>query len=616
MKTHKPPTHSTTAAIPLLSKRTKPQHLLRSAHFAPIQAEAFTKADPDIKQRYVPSDPRKEAQEVKTLLAILHKAYQAFSFYPFNHPVMQQFSDHLYQALHSFFKTAPYLELRLDRFNVLYYDEVVFEERNVNNNFNYLLYSDGIRKLIFYAGLSLDECFRFFAILHKCAGKRSLNDDVVTLMWEESFEHIRYYLVEDLNTTLLPSFAAATDENAASDAPTVRVSRTSAAPSDSGMAMRTVQQLTKTRLDLTPEEDGILQRFLLEEERELMHRFLELMTLIISNHRESPDLEPLIRVLSQLLPIVISVGSIEDMFLCYRYLGHLSDILAERHSHTATRWSQALQRVFPEAYSDEAIQRLLDAINPLSADAFTHSIVSQYIEVIKLPSPEPLLRAFDSLETEEARNTWRNAIAKKYQHAPRKLMPGVSTPSEAVVTATCAILGMLRKEEAWTLLEKASRRSEKGIRIQALKSMLQLEHSDAITRKLLDVIEAYLGDPDPAVRKIALDGLVEMGLNAILLLESMFQDRPYEQWTQEEMKILFEHVVHLCQYYPEIGDLLLKLTLEHYNGRFLGKKKLEIQRIILVALQRYKDNQQTTKVIERLYHRGGKQLQKLCEEMF
>jgi hypothetical protein len=208
---------------------------------------------------------------------------------------------------------------------------------------------------MFNAGLSLEECFRFFAILHQCSGRRSLYDDVVTLMWEESFEHIRYFLVEDLCATLLPSFAASgddpdDDDQKQSDGPAVRLSRTKAPPSNSQLALRTIQQLSKTRLQLTHEETQKLDQLLLEEEQELMHRFLELMTLIIKNHRESQELEQLIRVLQQLQPIIVAAGAIEDMLLCFRYIGHLAEALSHRRTPMAIGWSQALQRVLPEAY--------------------------------------------------------------------------------------------------------------------------------------------------------------------------------------------------------------------------------------------------------------------------
>lgn len=567
--------------------------------------------------RYTPHNLKKEAQEVRQLLMTLHKAYQAFSFYPFNHPVVTQFSDHLYQALESFFQHAPYLELRLDRFRILFYDEVVFEERNVNSNFAYLLYSDGIRKLIFYAGLSLDECFRFFSILHTCSGKRSLYDDVVTLMWEESFEHIRYYLLEDLSTTLLPSFAASIYEKDSSNAegPVVRLSPSGAPPSDGKQAIRTAQHLAKSRLSLTDSETEALQRLLLEEEQELMHRFLELMTLVLENHRESQELERLIQVLQQLLPIIISVGMIEDMLLCFKYLKHLSESLVQRNTPTAHHWGQMLHAVQSEAYSEEALERLTEALQDQSTGSYAHSIVAQYIDAIFPPQADALLKAFERLSTPENQQLWSQSLAKKYHERPRLLMPGVLASSSSIVIGTCQTVGWIGKEEGWPLLEKAYQRKELPIRIAAVQAMFKLNVSSTTLGTLLGILERSLASSHKELRIVVLHALFELGPNAIFPLKNLFRYKNFESWTGEEVQLLFHRVAHLCSYYSDVGEELIQLLLQQYNGRFQSKHKQKIPRIALQALQR-ENTPQTAHIIERLYQRAGKPLKRICEELF
>jgi hypothetical protein len=589
----------------------------RPSTFVGIPEHAPTSVSQISLDAYQPTDVQRDSQHVKQLLTILHKAYQAFSFYPFNHPVVKQFSDHLYQALDQFFQQAPYLELRLDRFQILFYDEVVFEEQNVNNNFVYLLYSDGIRKLIFYSGLSLEECFRFFAILHQCSGARSLYEDVVTLMWEESFAHIRYFLIEDLNTMFLPSFAAIDDDesNQNEHGPTVRISKTSAPPSDSNLALRTAQQLAKTRLALTDDEQQSLEQLLVEEEFELMHRFLELLTLIIQNHRESPDLQQLIKVLQQLQPIIVSVGGVEDMLLCFRYIGHLTNILQSRGSLVAKQWSAALQTVLPEAYKQPALQRLIDALTETPNDRHVHQIVSQYILFIQPPTPDLLLQAMEQLEHESSFYVWTKTLAHKYQQHPRKLMPGVLSPHTRVIQGTCRVLGMIRKEDAWPLLERAANHNDNEVRIEALKAMMLLEDSDTTNIKLLGWLETFLADTDISIRKIAIGQLFEMGPNALFLLEKLFGYKTFENWEEEEVGHLFHQVARLCSYYNEAGDMLANLLLQQYNGRFQSKQKQKLARTALQALKR-EHTPQTAVVVERIYEQATKPLKRICEELF
>ena len=58
------------------------------------------------------------------------------------------------------------------------------------------MYCDGVRELTFTPGLNTDEINRFVEVLF--TDIKDPNEDIVTMIWRQSFTHIRYYAVDTL----------------------------------------------------------------------------------------------------------------------------------------------------------------------------------------------------------------------------------------------------------------------------------------------------------------------------------------------------------------------------------------------------------------------------------
>lgn len=73
----------------------------------------------------------------------------------------------------------------------------VYSSDEKSSNIALTLYIDGVRQLSFFKGLAPEEIIDFLNILRTAPKERS-EDDIVTMLWDRDFEHLNYFVPEEL----------------------------------------------------------------------------------------------------------------------------------------------------------------------------------------------------------------------------------------------------------------------------------------------------------------------------------------------------------------------------------------------------------------------------------
>jgi hypothetical protein len=148
------------------------------------------------------SGPRTDQPDlaiVRELVGYLYKAVKTILLYPPSNPLPGEFKVNLHDKLTAFMKTHGPLTLMVRGDQFVYEGETVHEEKGGDDNFIATLTRDGVQKLGFHPDLDLEELDRFLGIIKKVINDRCEDDDLVTLLWESSFEHIRYEAISELD---------------------------------------------------------------------------------------------------------------------------------------------------------------------------------------------------------------------------------------------------------------------------------------------------------------------------------------------------------------------------------------------------------------------------------
>lgn len=70
------------------------------------------------------------------------------------------------------------------------------QEEQANDSLPWMLYKDGVRELTFRQGFETAELDRFLEILQRARRAQALDDDLLTMLWEQEFEFLTYRNVE------------------------------------------------------------------------------------------------------------------------------------------------------------------------------------------------------------------------------------------------------------------------------------------------------------------------------------------------------------------------------------------------------------------------------------
>ncbi len=137
-------------------------------------------------------------QEVAQILYDLAKTSRSFGFYARNNKAISRFLDDLFSSLTSFLEGSGTLGLGVAADRFIFDGQVVYYDSDRESGLPFRLYRDGVRRLSLDTGLTRVEMEDFLELLARrpSTGRDAEEDDLVTMLWRRSFDHIRYQAVE------------------------------------------------------------------------------------------------------------------------------------------------------------------------------------------------------------------------------------------------------------------------------------------------------------------------------------------------------------------------------------------------------------------------------------
>lgn len=134
---------------------------------------------------------------IKGLIEATVKARKFVRAYPENNPVYIRTIDNTFKKFTEVFKHTGDITLHIKQYEILFGDKQVYYNPERFDNLALLFFKDGLRELTFKKGLNKGELKAFLRII--ALDERELSDDdIVTLLWERDFQHIKYAVDESV----------------------------------------------------------------------------------------------------------------------------------------------------------------------------------------------------------------------------------------------------------------------------------------------------------------------------------------------------------------------------------------------------------------------------------
>lgn len=133
----------------------------------------------------------------KDIVEGIRKGKKMLKMYPQNNPIYIKTFEGIYSKFENFFELYNEIPLQIHHNKISFNNEQIYYSQEKENNLALFFFKDGIREITFLKGFTREECEDFIKILNTDFENIALDDDVVTLFWEQDFEYIKYVVDED-----------------------------------------------------------------------------------------------------------------------------------------------------------------------------------------------------------------------------------------------------------------------------------------------------------------------------------------------------------------------------------------------------------------------------------
>jgi len=125
-------------------------------------------------------------------------AYRAMHLYPAGHSMIESRMQPLASSLSAFLSQHDSLPLQVQESSLVYRGEEVFRQDELRDEMAFMLFREGVRLLTLHAGLEHEELEALVGCFSRAPEATALDQDLVTLLWEQDFAHVDYELVDPL----------------------------------------------------------------------------------------------------------------------------------------------------------------------------------------------------------------------------------------------------------------------------------------------------------------------------------------------------------------------------------------------------------------------------------
>src|SRR5438093_4688170 len=125
------------------------------------------------------------------------KGLRAIQLYLPNNPIYQQAVQNIRNAFGPIWESMEDLPLTLQETDFAIGGKVVLAQRAKNESISWVLYKDGIRQVTLLRGVEEQEIVNLLSVINRVRNlPPDSEDDLLTLLWEQDFQYIRYNFVE------------------------------------------------------------------------------------------------------------------------------------------------------------------------------------------------------------------------------------------------------------------------------------------------------------------------------------------------------------------------------------------------------------------------------------
>ncbi len=497
----------------------------------------------------------------RDLTGALIKTIKAFRFYPPDNPTLKGLRDQLLRKFQYFLNKYQSFVIQVGQYDLSYKCKILYENRDMNTSLAFSLFKDGLREIRFLKHLEEWEVQGIVDILQQSERINPLEDDIVTMIWEKDFAHIRYLATDEFleeTPVIVPESVDQFRKNLVFKplAHYVEIgpggeSSEEGADGNEGLS-KVTEELSPFVSDqsiysLTPEEAEGLRRHV---EAELDHGFayniMDILFEILVLEKEQDPYQDAVRTLIKVL----------DGFLTLGQFVQATDLLKRVHlflkSDGLQGWqAEKIGQILLEAGEGAWVARVGKVIE---REEVRLEEVNAYLSLLQKNSIHPLVKLLGEMKNSKARRVFCDALSEIGKDAIELFISFMEDRRWFLVRNIVYILGRIGKEESLPYIQKALNHEENRVRREAIQALGLIGGQKAV-----GLLVRALTDNDVRIRCMAAINLGKMGKKAGLIpLVEIVQSKDFHKREPVEIKAFFNGIgmAGWDEVVPVLQDLL------------------------------------------------------------
>lgn len=509
-------------------------------------------------------DPR--VFEVCTLLA---RACRAVRFYPPNHPVTVQGMSALFHTLEATLGQRQSLRLEVSEGALGFEGATVYATDNLQDNIAFFMYRDGIRSLVFYAGVQFNEVMGLVSCLARARELDKAESDLVTVLWEQDFAFIQYEVVD-------PLLEGEDQEDDSIEEIKEGVRNTLQEVSSGGFAATlSPDQDPLAGLNLEIDEDaGLLSpgeaaslEIALETEPDMIQQFLLVLAEMLTANSAEAEVSGVANAVTGVLSSYLEWGEFASLAASIHMLRDFAALVPD---HVAL-----VDRVLEPLRSADRLRKPISGLDGPYSDR--RSDVEQALLELGPAVRPTLVTLLIDADGQTARKTLLNVLTTADGIPMENVIPHLDDPRWFVVRNMVLLVGAAGDASAVGLLERTADHPDERVRREAVRALAGITDPRATW-----LVGRAIDDSAPSVRIPAARAYAASGAaDARDRIMRHVTAKDFTTRSEAEVEALLEALGTVAddQAVPTLDDL--------WGGRaFLRSRPLHVRLAALKALGR------------------------------
>ena len=470
-----------------------------------------------------------EPQLVDALMQAVVKGLRATQLYLPNNPVYQQAIQNVRAAFASVWQETDELVLGVTESDLVLDKRPVLSQPSRSESVAWVLFKDGVRSLTFLRGAQEEEIQRFLGVIHKARQLTSdADDDLLTLLWEQDFQYVRYDFVELATGDVVPIPRAPNEPPPATQgqvgAPVVEEMPAPGQPPGESEQVR--QQVVEEAATPEPpkglvgledfdstlyflddkERVYLTQEIEREYQQDLRGNVLAMLFDVLELQTYSTVRAELISIVESFIPYLLAIGDFRSVAaICTELrsvLQRARDLLPEHR--------QQLSDIPAKLSQQEALAQLLQSLD----EASVHPSVEELGELFRELRPQALetvLAWMPKLSNQRVRELASSAAQRLAQAHPTEVSRVLGHRDEAVLLQAVKLVAQLKLPPVAPALGALFETATTVVKVAVVEALAAIGTAGAMQQ-----LEKVVDDGDRDVRIAAVRVLAARGHRNVL----------------------------------------------------------------------------------------------------